>query len=101
MHLNPSDLAVVQPLLENRDSFGQIGFKADDAIMPGDIRVSVGSVEAEDRLSQRAGLGVEDGGGGTEFDEVGRLMRNLLDEAPNDTHNNAPNDTPETDGEPL
>jgi hypothetical protein len=101
LHLNPSDLAVVQPLLENRDSFGQIGFKADDAIMPGDIRVSVGSVEAEDRLSQRAGLGVEDGGEGTEFDEVGRLMRNLLDEAPNDTHNNAPNDTPETDGEPL
>ena len=29
--------------------------------MPGDIRVSVGSVEAEDRLSQQAGLGVEDG----------------------------------------
>ena len=101
LHLNPSDLAVVQPLLENRDSFGQISFKADDAIMPGDIRVSVGSVEAEDRLSQRAGLGVEDGGEGTEFDEVGRLMRNLLDETPNDAHNNAPNDTSETDGEPL
>ena len=100
LHLNPSDLAVVQPLLENRDSFGQIGFKADDAIMPGDIRVSIGSVEAEDRLSQRAGLGAEDGGEGTEFDEVGRLMRNLLDEKPNDTPNNAPNDTPETDGEP-
>ena len=101
LHLNPSDLAVVQPLLENRDRFGQIGFKADDAIMPGDIRLSVGSVEAEDRLSQRAGLGVEDGGKGTEFDEVERLMRNLLDETPNDTPNNVPNDTPETDGEPL
>ena len=101
LHLNPSDLAVVQPLLENRDSFGQIGFKADDAIMPGDIRLSVGSVEAEDRLSERAGLGVEDGGKRTEFAEVGRLMRNLLDETPNDTPNNAPNDTPERDGEPL
>ena len=101
LHLNPSDLAVVQPLLENRDNFGQIGFKADDAIMPGDIRVSVGSVEAEDRLSQRAGFGVEDGGERTEFDEVGRLMRNLLDETPNDTPNNSPKDTPETDGEPL
>ena len=101
LYLNPSDLAIVQPLLENRDSFGQIGFKADDAIMPGDIRLSVGSVEAEDRLSQRAGLGVEDGGKGTEFDEVGRLMRNLLDETSNDTPNNAPKDTPETDGEPL
>ena len=101
LYLNPSDLAIVQPLLENRDSFGQIGFKADDAIMPGDIRLSVGSVEAEDRLSQRAGLGVEDGGKGTEIDEVGRLMRNLLDETSNDTPNNAPKDTPETDGEPL
>ena len=101
LHLNPSDLAVVQPLLENRDSFGQIGFKADDSIMPGDIRVSVGSAGAEDRLSRRAGLSAEDGGEGTEFYEVGRLMRSLLDETPNDTPNNAPNDTPETDGEPL
>ena len=97
LHLNPSDLAVVQPLLENRDGFGQIGFKADDALMPGDIRVSVGSVEAEDRLSQRAGLGVGDGDEGIEFDTVGRLMRNLLDETPNDTPNNASNDMPETD----
>ncbi|MEC9139952.1 MAG: FliH/SctL family protein, partial [Pseudomonadota bacterium] len=101
LHLNPSDLAVVQPLLENRDSFGQIGFKADDTIMPGDIRLSVGSVEAEDRLNQRAGFGLKDGDEGTEFDEVGRLMRNLLDETSNDTPNNAPKDTPESDGEPL
>ena len=62
-----------------------------------DIRVSVGSVEAEDRLSQRAGLGVGDGDEGIEFDMVGRLMRNLLDETPNDTPNNASNDMPETD----
>lgn len=101
LYLNPSDLAVVQPLLENRDGFGQIRFKADDAIMPGDIRVSVGSVEAEDRLSRRAGFSGADGGEGTEFDEVGRLMRSLLDETPTNTPDNSPNDTPETDGEPL
>ena len=83
LHLNPADLAVVQPLLEKRESFAQIGFKADDAIMPGDIRVSVGSVEA----------------GGTEFDEVGRLMRNLLDETSNDTPSDTPGDTPDTDGD--
>ena len=99
LHLNPADLAIVQPLLEKRESFAQIGFKADDAIMPGDIRVSVGSVEAEDRLSQRAGIGTEDEGGGTEFDEVGRLMRNLLDETSNDTPNDTPGDTPDTDGD--
>ena len=101
LQLNPADLAVVQPLLENRDGFSQISFKADDALMPGDIRVSVGSVEAEDRLNQRAGLGVDGEGEGTEFDEVGRLMRNLLNETPNDTPNNSSDDTPETDGEPL
>ena len=32
LQLNPADLAVVQPLLENRDGFSQISFKADDAI---------------------------------------------------------------------
>ena len=101
MQLNPADLAVVQPLLENRDGFSLISFKADDALMPGDIRVSVGSVEAEDRLNQRAGLGVDGEGEGTEFDEVGRLMRSLLNETPNDTPNNSSDDTPETDGESL
>jgi hypothetical protein len=94
VYLNTADLGVVQPLLESRDSFAHISFKADDAILPGDIRVSVGSVEADDRLSQRAGLGAEDAGGITEFDEVGRLMRNLLDETPNDASGDTPTDTP-------
>ena len=104
VYLNTADLGVVQPLLESRDSFAHINFKADDAILPGDIRVSVGSVEAEDRLSQRAGLGAEDADGITEFDEVGRLMRNLLDETPNDASGNTltdtPNDTLDTDKDP-
>ena len=94
VHLNTADLGVVQPLLESRDSFAHISFKADDAILPGDIRVSIGSVEAEDRLSQRAGLGAEDADGITEFDEVGHLMHNLLDETPNDASVDMPTDTP-------
>ncbi len=93
VYLNTADLVVVQPLLESRDSFAHVSFKSDDAILPGDIRVSVGSVEAEDRLSQRAGLGAEDADGTKEFDEVGRLMHNLLDETPNDASVDTPTDT--------
>ena len=104
VHLNTADLKVVQPLLESRDRFAHISFKADDAILPGDIRVSIGSVEAEDRLSQRAGLGAEDADGVTEFDEVGHLMRNLQDETPNyasgDMPTDTPNDTLDTDKDP-
>ena len=104
VYLNTADLGVVQPLLESRDSFALISFKADDAILPGDIRVSVGSVEAEDRLSKRAGLGAEDAGGVTEFDEVGHLMRSLLDETANDASGEMPtdtlNDTLDTDKDP-
>ena len=82
LYLNTADLAVVQPLLESRDSFIHIGFKADDTLKPGDIRLSVGSVEAEDRLTRRADVDMDENNAAAELDEVERHMRNLLDEAP-------------------
>ena len=105
LYLNTADLGVVQPLLESRDSFAHISFKADDAVLPGDIRVSIGSVEAEDRLSQRAGLGAGAAEGITEFDEVRGLIRHLPDAMQNnelvDTPTDTTNDSLDTDKDPL
>ncbi len=95
LYLNTADLAVVQPLLESRDSFVHIGFKADDTLKPGDIRVSVGSVEAEDRLTRRADVDMDENNATAELDEVERHMRNLLDEAP--TTDAGPDTDPDTD----
>ena len=100
--LNTADLAVVQPLLESRDSFLNIKFKADDTLAPGDIRVSVGSVEAEDTLAQRVDVSAGETDDAGDLDEIGRLVRDFMNEpsdvvASSETPSTLDGDTPETD----
>ena len=80
--LNGTDYQSVAHLLITRDSLKKASIQIDSSLQPGDLRIQIGHIGLEDRLTQRLGLEASETEPKAEekLVEIGETLQKLLDD---------------------
>ena len=80
--LNGTDYQSVAHLLITRDSLKKASIQIDSTLQPGDLRIQIGHIGLEDRLTERLGLAVSEAEPKAEekLVEIGETLQKLLDD---------------------